>query len=46
MTGSAAYLLALAVTFVIHGPFGYWRAGVRKLSPRTSAASSPAAGCA
>lgn len=34
MTESAAYLLAIAVTFVINAPFGYWRAGVRKFSPR------------
>ena len=32
MTGSAAYLLALVVTFVINVPLGYWRAGVRKFS--------------
>jgi hypothetical protein len=33
MTDSAAYLLALGVTFVVNVPFGYWRAGVRKFSP-------------
>jgi phosphatidylserine synthase len=34
MTGSAAYLLAIGVTFVVNVPFGYWRAGVRKFSPQ------------
>ena len=34
MTGTVAYLVAIGVTFVINVPFGYWRAGVRKLSPQ------------
>ena len=34
MTDAVAYLAALAVTFVINVPFGYWRAGVRKFSPQ------------
>ncbi len=34
MTDTAAYLVAIAVTFVINAPFGYWRAGVRKFSPQ------------
>ena len=34
MTDTVAYVLALVVTFVINVPFGYWRAGVRKFSPR------------
>jgi hypothetical protein len=27
------YAIALAVTFAINLPFGYWRGGVKKLSP-------------
>ncbi len=34
MTDSAAYLLALGVTFVVNVPLGYWRAGARKFSPQ------------
>ena len=34
MTDTAAYLTALAVTFGINLPCGYWRAGVRKFSPQ------------
>ena len=34
MTDAAAYLAALAVTFAINLPCGYWRAGVRKFSPQ------------
>ena len=34
MTDTVAYLAALAVTFVINLPCGYWRAGVRKFSPQ------------
>jgi hypothetical protein len=34
MTQSLAYLVALAVTFALNLPFGYWRAGVRKFSPQ------------
>jgi hypothetical protein len=34
MTDVVAYLAALAVTFVINLPCGYWRAGVRKFSPQ------------
>ena len=33
MSEPLAYALAIAVTFVINLPFGYWRAGVRKFSP-------------
>jgi hypothetical protein len=29
----APYALALLATFVVNLPFGYWRAGLRKLSP-------------
>ena len=29
----AAYAIALAATFTINLPFGYWRQGLRKLSP-------------
>jgi len=32
MTDPVAYLVALAVTFAINVPFGYWRAGARKFS--------------
>ena len=34
MTDAVAYLAALAVTFGINLPCGYWRAGVRKFSPQ------------
>jgi hypothetical protein len=34
MTQLLAYLVALAVTFALNLPFGYWRAGVRKFSPQ------------
>jgi hypothetical protein len=34
MTQPLAYLVALAVTFALNLPFGYWRAGVRKFSPQ------------
>ena len=34
MSDTAAYLVAIVVTFVINAPFGYWRAGVRKFSPQ------------
>ena len=34
MTDAVAYMAALAVTFVINLPCGYWRAGVRKFSPQ------------
>jgi hypothetical protein len=34
MTESLAYLVALAATFALNLPFGYWRAGVRKFSPQ------------
>jgi hypothetical protein len=34
VTDSTAYLLAIVVTFVINAPFGYWRVGLRKLSPQ------------
>jgi len=34
MTGTVAYLAAIGVTLVINVPLGYWRAGVRKLSPQ------------
>ena len=34
MTDAVAYLAALAVTFAINLPCGYWRAGVRKFSPQ------------
>ena len=30
---TAAYALALAATFVVNLPFGYWRATLRKFSP-------------
>ena len=33
MHSLAAYAIALATTFVINLPFGYWRQGLRKLSP-------------
>jgi hypothetical protein len=33
MTGIQEYAIAIAATFVINLPFGYWRAGVRKFSP-------------
>ena len=33
MTAGAAYALAIAFTFVVNVPFGYWRAGARKFSP-------------
>jgi hypothetical protein len=34
MTQPLAYLVALAVTFALNLPFGYWRVGVRKFSPQ------------
>jgi len=34
MTEPLAYLVALAATFALNLPFGYWRAGLRKLSPQ------------
>jgi hypothetical protein len=51
VTDSAAYLLALGVTFVVNVPFGYWPAGVRKFSPLWfvavhAAGIISAAGCA
>ena len=33
MSQWTAYAIALAVTFMINLPCGYWRAGVRKFSP-------------
>lgn len=33
MTESVTYLVAIAGTFLVNVPFGYWRAGVRKFSP-------------
>jgi hypothetical protein len=34
MTEPLAYLVALAATFALNLPFGYWRAGLRKFSPQ------------
>lgn len=33
MPDLASYALALAATFALNLPFGYWRAGLRKFSP-------------
>jgi hypothetical protein len=32
MTETLAYVIALAATFALNLPFGYWRAGERKFS--------------
>jgi hypothetical protein len=34
MSESLTYLIALAATFALNLPFGYWRAGLRKFSPQ------------
>ncbi|HVN41894.1 MAG TPA: hypothetical protein VMT50_03855 [Steroidobacteraceae bacterium] len=33
MTEHAAYAVALITTFLVNVPFGFWRGGLRKLSP-------------
>ena len=33
MNEMTAYAIAIAATFLVNLPFGYWRGGLRKLSP-------------
>ena len=33
MSELTAYAIAIAATFLVNLPFGYWRGGLRKLSP-------------